>query len=163
MKIYRTELLTAIDRKLFEIDVDQLSLDNVEFTSKKLNGSLTVDNMSNGFHVKGNLEVPYKLLCDRCLTDFNESKTINFDFILTDDNQLNYDDSDDIIQFPIGEDEFDLNPLFQELIQLELQMKFLCKTDCKGLCSNCGTNLNTNECKCGKEQSSSAWDTLKNL
>jgi len=163
MKIYRTELLTDIDRKLFEIDVDQLGLDNVEFTSKTLSGLLTVDNMSNGFHIKGNLEVPYKLVCDRCLTDFSDLKTINFDFILTDDDQLNYDDSDDVIHFPIGEEEFDLNPLFQELIQLELQMKIICKTDCKGLCSNCGTNLNTHECDCNKEQASSAWDVLKKL
>ena len=163
MKIYRTELLTDIDRKLFEIDVDQLGLDNVEFTSKAIGGLLTVDNMSNGFHIKGNLEVPYKLVCDRCLTDFSELKTIKFDFILTDDDQLNYDDSDDVIHFPIGEEEFDLNPLFQELIQLELQMKIICKTDCKGLCSNCGTNLNTNECDCNKEQTSSAWDALKKL
>lgn len=163
MKIYRTELLTDIDRKLFEIDVDQLGLDNVEFSSKKLSGYLTTDSMSNGFHIKGNLEVPYKLLCDRCLTDFSELKTIYFDFILTDDDQLNYDESDDIIPFPISEDEFDLNPLFQELIQLELQMKILCKIDCKGLCSNCGTNLNDHECECSKEQASSAWDVLKKL
>ena len=163
MKIYRTELVTDIDKKIFEIDVDQLGLNNVKFSSNKLDGYLTIDCMSNGFHIKGNLNVPYKLSCDRCLTDFSELKTINFDFILTDDDQLNYDDSDDVIHFPISDDEFDLNPLFQELIQLELQMKILCKTDCKGLCSNCGTNLNKQECDCDKEQDSGPWDALKSL
>ena len=45
-------------------------------------------------------------------------------------------------------DEFDLKPLFQELILLELQMKIICKEDCKGLCSNCGTNLNEKSADC---------------
>lgn len=163
MKIYRTELLSDIDRKLFEIDVDQLGLENVKFSKNKINGYWTVDRMSSGFHIKGKLNIPYKLSCDRCLTIFNDVKSIDFDFILTDDDQLNHDDSDDVIFFPISENEYDLNPLFQELIQLELEMKILCSPNCKGLCTNCGTNLNTQECDCNKEQILSTWDALKKI
>ena len=163
MKIYRTELVSDIDKKIFEIDVDQIGLNDVEFSSNIINGFFTVDNMSQGFHIKGNIDVPYRLQCDRCLTNFEENRIISFNIILTDDDQLNYNESDDIIHFPPSEDEFDLKPLFQELIQLELQMKILCRTDCAGLCSNCGLNLNEQECHCSKEKVSSTWEALKNL
>lgn len=163
MKIYRTELDSGIDHKLFDINAEQFSLDEIEFYSNVIQGSLSVDNMSNGFHIKGKLEVPYELLCDRCLTQYNELKVIKFNFILTDDNELNYDESDDVIRFPDSENEFDLNPLFQELILLGIQMKKICKDDCKGLCSSCGTNLNENGCNCSKTIDTSPWDAIKNL
>lgn len=163
MKIYRTELDSGIEQKLFEINAEQFSSDDIEFYSKTINGTLFVDNMSNGYHIKGKLDVPYKLICDRCLTQFDELKEIKFNIILTDNNELNYDESDDIIYFSPKENEFDLNPLFQELIRLEIQIKILCKTDCKGLCLNCGTNLNEKQCDCAKKVDSSPWDVLKNL
>lgn len=155
MKIYRTELDSGIEQKLFEINAEQFRYDDIEFYTKTIKGTLFVDNMSNGYHVKGKLDVPYKLTCDRCLTQFKELKEIKFNIILTDDNELNYDESDDIIYFPKTENEFDLNPLFQELIRLEIQMKILCKSDCKGLCPNCGTNLNEKQCNCTKNTDSS--------
>ena len=163
MKIYRTELDSGIEQKLFEINADQFSSDDIEFYSKKIKGTIFVDNMSNGYHIKGKLDVPYKLTCDRCLTQFNELKEIKFNIILTDDNELNYDESDDIIYFSPKKNEFDLNPLFQELIFLEIQMKILCKPECKGICPNCGTNRNEQQCACAKNADLRPWNVLKNL
>lgn len=163
MKIYRTELESGISQKLFDINAEKFSLDEIEFYSNKINGSISVDVLSNGYHIKGFIEVPYKMTCDRCLIKFNDLKNIKFNFILTDDKELNYDDSDDVIHFPINMNEFDLTQLFQELILLEVQMKTICQEDCKGLCSNCGTNLNKKNCDCSKNTSSSPWDKLKNL
>lgn len=163
MKIYRTELISDIQEKLFDISVNEISIDEIEFYSDKIEGVMSIDCMSNGYHVKGNLKAPYRLTCDRCLTIFKDLKSVEFDFILTDDAQLKYDKSDDLIYFPISENEFDLNPLFQELIQLELQMKILCKSDCKGLCSTCGINLNEKHCECNTRTNSGVWDKLKNL
>jgi len=163
MKIYRTELETGISQKLFDINAEKFSLDEIEFYSKKINGSISFDILSNGYHVKGFIKVPYNKTCDRCLIKFNDLKNIKFNFILTDDEDLNYDDSDDVIHFPINVNEFDLTHTFQELILLDVQMKTICKDNCKGLCSNCGTNLNKNNCDCFNDTSSSPWDKLKNF
>jgi len=163
MKIYRTELDSGIDQKLFDINAEKFSLDEIEFYSNDIKGILSADCMSNGYHIRGKLNVPYKLTCDRCLIKYNELKEVKFTFILTDDSDLNYDESDDVIHFPDSENEFDLNPLFQELILLEIQMKTICKYDCKGLCSICGTNLNKKECDCSNKIDTSPWDAIKNL
>ena len=84
MKIYRTELDSGIEQKLFEINAEQFSSDDIEFYSKDIKGTLFVDSMSNGYYIKGKLEVPYKLTCDRCLAQFDELKEIKFNIILTD-------------------------------------------------------------------------------
>jgi uncharacterized protein len=163
MNIYRTELESGISQKLFDINAEKFNLEEIEFFSKNINGTISVDTLSNGYHVKGNLKIPYKLTCDRCLTKFKDLKNIKFNFILTDDEELNYDDSDDVVYFSNSKDEFDLNPMFQEYIFLAIQMKILCKDSCKGLCINCGTNLNKIKCNCSDNKDIGPWDKLKNL
>ena len=163
MKIYRTELDSGINQKLFDINADQFRLDQIEFSSDKIGGILSIDRMSSRYHIKGKLNVPYKFTCDRCLTKFHNLKEVKFDLILTEDNDLYNDDSDDVIFFSGNEQEFDLKPLFQELILLELQMKIICKEACNGLCANCGTNLNDNKCDCSNNLDNSPWNAIKNL
>ena len=56
MKIYRTELETGINQKLFDINAENFSLDEIEFYSNIINGTISVDTLSNGYHIKGNLD-----------------------------------------------------------------------------------------------------------
>jgi uncharacterized protein len=35
-----------------------------------------------------------------------------------------------------------------EQVLLAIPMKTICRSDCKGLCPHCGTNLNSDECRC---------------
>jgi uncharacterized protein len=53
--------------------------------------------------------------------------------------------------------------ILHEQILLALPMKALCRVDCKGLCPTCGTNLNSGDCKCPKEDFSPHMDTLLEL
>ena len=43
------------------------------------------------------------------------------------------------------------DPLVEELLQLELPMKPLCRPDCRGLCPRCGADRNTAPCTCREE------------
>ncbi|MCK7489366.1 MAG: DUF177 domain-containing protein [Anaerotruncus sp.] len=44
----------------------------------------------------------------------------------------------------------DLAPHLREEIILSMPIRLLCKDDCKGICPDCGKDLNTGECICGK-------------
>jgi uncharacterized protein len=97
------------------------------------------------------------------LTNFHDLRTADFNFLLTDYDELVQEDSDDVLYFSKEDNEIDLNSLFRELIFLEKQIKSICKDDCKGLCSNCGTNLNEGNCSCVIDVKDSPWKILKNF
>jgi uncharacterized protein len=163
MKLYRTELDKGISKKLFDIDINQFQLDELKFYEDTINGGLSTERSSNGYHISGIINIPFEQTCDRCLTNFHNLKNVEFNFWFTDENELLQDDSDDVLYFSKDDDEIDLKTLFRELIFLEEQMKSICNEDCKGLCSNCGVNLNEGNCKCSIETKDSPWEVLKNL
>ncbi|MBU0529803.1 DUF177 domain-containing protein [bacterium] len=164
MKLYRTELDKGISKKLFDIDTNQFQLDELDFYENTINGELSAERSSNGYHISGILNIPFEQTCDRCLTKFHNLRSTEFNFWLTDKNELLQGDSDDILYFSRDDNEIDLKTLFQEIILLEKQMKSICNESCKGLCSSCGTNLNYENCRCSIEESKDdSWEPLKNL
>lgn len=57
-------------------------------------------------------------------------------------------------------DEIDVSPIVLEDVNLNMEMRPLCRKDCKGLCLLCGTNLNDAECSCEK-LGNTAFESLK--
>ena len=163
MKLFRSELDIGISNKLFYIDANQLQDGETEFYKNKICGRISVEKDATGYHLRGKLNVHFKLNCDRCLDNFRKEKEIHFNMILTNERELLSNDSADVIFFPIEQNEVDLNPYFREHIYLEQQLKNICKDDCIGLCSYCGTNLNDRTCNCLEERKDNPWDALKNL
>ncbi len=157
MKLYRTELDKGITKKLFDIDTKQFRLGELNFYEKLIRCELTAEKSSSGFYISGLLTIPFEQTCDRCLSSFQNLKTTDFKFLLTDKKELLQDDSDDVIYFSQDDHEIDLKSLFTELIFLEEQMKNICKEDCKGLCSHCGTNLNDGKCDCNIVTDDNLW------
>ncbi len=86
-----------------------------------------------------------KLVCDRCLEEFEEEFSYSFEHGVV--KKLNISDNDDYIECP--ECKLDLDELILSDIILELPSKVLCKEDCLGLCYICGQNLNEKICNCG--------------
>ena len=80
------------------------------------------------------LEAPVEYTCSKCLSKFEEIFKKKFNLILE--------------AKPAEAVELD-EEIRQEII-LDYPMKIVCKEGCKGLCPNCGQNLNTGECDCGK-------------
>ena len=163
MKLYRTELDKELDKKLFDIDTNQFLSDELIFFEDKITGVLSVDRNSNGYHIRGSMQIPFEQTCDRCLKTFHNLKKSEFSFWLTDNDDILQDDSNEVIFFSKDANEIDLSSSFRELVLLEQQMKTLCSKDCKGLCSHCGADLNDGNCGCPIELDESPWEALKNL
>jgi uncharacterized protein len=163
MKLYRTELDKGLSKKLFDIDTNQFLSDELNFYEDSIQGELSAERSSNGFHIRGILKIPFEQTCDCCLTNFHDLRITEFNFWFTDHDELLQDDSENVLYFSQNENEIDLNPLFREFIFLEKQMKSICRKDCKGLCPNCGANLNDGNCGCFIEAKNNPWEVLKNL
>ena len=88
-----------------------------------------------GDEVLGRIEVDgtYRLICSRCLEDFEIEKTDTFELVF---------DIESTTQFiEIGDD------IREELI-IAMSANPVCSDNCKGLCKDCGSNLNLEKCKC---------------
>ena len=161
MKLFRIELEEGISKKLFYIDANQVHTSGLNLFKEKLNGHISIERTSTGYYIRILIDVPYQLKCDRCLSDFNDLKQIDYKLYLTDNDDIITDDSDDVIYFSKNENEFDLLPLLKEFIFLEVQMKNLCSNECKGICSNCGKNKNEENCNCFPKDHDNPWEILK--
>ncbi|KAF5749891.1 hypothetical protein HS088_TW03G00218 [Tripterygium wilfordii] len=61
-------------------------------------------------------------------------------------------DLDDRLHFPPDEKEIDISKNIRDTVHIEITINAICDPSCKGLCLKCGTNLNTAQCGCGKEE-----------
>lgn len=98
--------------------------------------------------------------CDRCLTEYRvtfeaeQSRIVQI-------GQGQLSDQVDVIQFPDGTTEVEINPFLEEIIILNHPAKMLCRDDCKGLCPGCGIDLNKEDCQCGTDKIDPRWEELK--
>ena len=86
-------------------------------------------------------------VCDRCMEEFDEPKTVRYECVLAQERQ--FDDDDEIVL--LENDEVDLAELARDAFILDMDTKTLCSEDCKGLCPGCGGNLNHEACRCKKQ------------
>jgi uncharacterized protein len=107
--------------------------------------------------VAGSLETAIRYRCSRCLKEFVQPFTEDFDLSYSPqprcdgkaaEIELNYEDMD--IGYYDGL-RFDVNALALERIELSIPMQHVCRDDCKGLCYKCGADLNENTCFCKEE------------
>ena len=76
-----------------------------------------------------------KMVCSRCLDEFEREFEKKFIF--------NYNTR--------GLEVIDITSDIRDEIILGYPQKPLCRADCKGICPRCGVNLNTEKCKCQKD------------
>ncbi|CAN6481822.1 unnamed protein product [Victoria cruziana] len=60
-------------------------------------------------------------------------------------------DLDDVLHFPVEDNEIDISKQIRDTIHVEIKITALCDPSCKGLCLRCGTNLNRSNCSCGAQ------------
>ena len=99
------------------------------------------------------------LLCDRCMTPYEEAHTVPVEHVLV--TSLNREDNDELIL--VESQEIDLHELVMSDLLLTLPMKHLCREDCKGLCVQCGKNLNEGDCGCKKKPVDPRLEALRKL
>jgi uncharacterized protein len=119
--------------------------------------------------VKGDLRAEIKLICSRCLKEYNGKLTVPVDTVyhpveeLKEEAHLSEVRSEELdLDFYSGE-EIDLLDLVKEQVELNIPMKPLCDDACKGICPKCGTDLNIRSCTCSVKDIDPRFESLKKL
>ena len=113
----------------------------------------TAELVDGQIHVAGQLHTRLEMVCARCLEPVMEDVSRDFDLFYRpvqsiqreEETRLKLDDTE--MAFFQGEGLF-LTDVLAEQVLLAMPMKVICRSDCRGLCPHCGTNLNTDECRC---------------
>lgn len=131
--------------------------ESIDFSTPiELNATLSI--LGDILSLEGTVNTTLKLICSRCLEEFDYPITIE----ISEKFSNNRDDNTEDIIF-IDNENFDITDVINNNIFMSLPIKKLCKEDCKGLCQHCGTNLNFSTCKCEKEDIDPRLAKLKDL
>ena len=114
-----------------------------------------LEGLTGGVFVRGMIEASIHLVCNRCLTEWEEELLVEMKQLfakdLSEDAYLLEDQSIDL-----------RNPIRDEVF-LVLPLVCLCRQDCKGLCATCGADLNAAPCQGHVEEEASRFAVLKDL
>lgn len=147
------------EREVVVIDLDEFSLDDLEF--KFLKGELSFTRVEDGILADGVLHTAIRVECTRCLTPFDQPVTLKLEDI------INFPGADRTPERPVrvtGDGWADLSPLIREYAWVNLPVSPTCSPDCKGICPRCGKNINLGECTCrDEEEIDPRWEALREL
>lgn len=122
--------------------------------SKSFSVHMELTSVGNDIEVFGNFDADVSFSCDRCLADSGLNLKENFHYILipkkTSETDVIEEEEEETELLYFDSDEIDLTEIAIEQLMLSMPYKLLCKDDCKGICQGCGANLNTESCKCSK-------------
>lgn len=126
-----------LDFKFEEIELESdLQLSN-------LIGKVRINRTPQGLLFDANFEAFVVGQCVRCLEDFQQPLTTEFQELFAYRSRHTKDS-----EFFVPEDGYiDLAPLVYENMLISFPIKMICKPDCKGLCKECGVNLNKVTCE----------------
>ena len=132
-----------------------------------LQASVTVYRATDDIFLSGNIRGEIVADCARCLQDVPLPASFDFQSVLMPEAEEEEKgtelDADDLALGHYGGEELDLEPLCVEQLILQLPSRLLCQEDCQGLCVNCGSNLNTETCKCTAEPADPRFAVLKDF
>lgn len=103
--------------------------------------------------VHGTLHTRVEMVCARCLDPVAEEITREFDLyyqpmaVIAEDEEAALKEDDTEIAFFEGDGLF-LADVLIEQVNLSIPMKVICRSDCRGLCPHCGSDLNSDACRC---------------
>ena len=125
----------------------------------RLEGILTVDNLESRLVLMGTLQGRGRMICDRCLADFELTFPVPVQLLVLRDTEVAEDEGETYVIHQ-KQGEVDLAPPLQEAVILALPVKRLCREGCRGLCPTCGANLNSEVCRCTAEEADPRWEGL---
>jgi len=106
-------------------------------------GKVRINRTPQGLLFDANFEAFVVGQCVRCLEDFQQPLTTEFQELFAYRSRHTKDS-----EFFVPEDGYiDLAPLVYENMLISFPIKMICKPDCKGLCTECGVNLNKVTCE----------------
>jgi len=125
-------------------------------SDEPITADLTLEQVSEGIVVRGEITAPWTSSCSRCLTPVRGTATVHVDE-LYERNPLEGE------TYPLEDDIVDLELLVRDALLLELPKVPLCRDDCQGLCASCGVDRNTTTCACAHDEVDPRWDALRTL
>ena len=118
--------------------------------------------------ITGSVRGGLTLQCGRCLERFGFAVDEAVDAVLIRETPVETTEEVEVpgremdVEFFDGV-EIDIDRLVAEQVFLALPVAAVCAEECRGLCPRCGANLNTGECRCGKEEGDSPFSALSGL
>jgi uncharacterized protein len=124
------------------------------------------------FEVDGHFQTRVRLICSRCLKNFDSILASEFALTYTREApDLTEESTEQEVELRVEEiglmyfrgEQIDLRDGIQEQVLMALPLKPLCDDKCKGLCPTCGADLNKKDCGCKGEPITSQFAVLKSL
>lgn len=161
MIIKYTNFSDGIHQIIFDEPVEKVGLEELFFGNVQVD--CRMDKSQHQIVLNCEAVVNYKMVCDRCNSEFNTKLHANFQLsyifsknpVVSEDYNVKYISAD--------QDKIDISKDVYEYTELSIPMKKLCSDDCKGLCSVCGINMNQGKCDCHLEKTNDIWEPLKKL
>jgi uncharacterized protein len=126
---------------------------------RNLEGNANVGKTPQGLVVQSDFSAEVKLVCVRCLSEFDHELDWSFTELYAFDKRSETESG-----LILPEDaHIELGELLREYALLEVPISPICKPDCKGLCPECGQNLNEKDCGHRPEETDSPFAKLKDL
>lgn len=137
------------------VESEQLDrIDGEVPTTAPLTGAVRLTRTNRGIFVDAKLGTRVRLICGRCLENYEEEVKVVFSeefFCTVDVNTGLPVPVEDPDAFTIGPDHvLDLEEAVRQYALLEMPMHPRCRPDCAGLCPHCGHDLNQGRCSCGE-------------
>lgn len=155
-------------REVFPLEIEGL-LNEFEQEAMTLASPIMVrvklDRTGQRVMVKGPVSTTFRLVCSRCLDEFEQPIADILYTVFSPRNQaVKKDEGTGSIdeEYYDGE-EIDIWPVLKDNLLLSLPLKPVCRDDCRGLCAQCGLNLNTGECGCSVSTGHPGMAKLKQL
>ena len=116
---------------------------------------LRLEGLTGGVFVRGEIEAPIHLVCNRCLTEWEEELVMEMKQLFASDL------AEDV--YAVEGQSIDLENPIRDEVFLVLPQVSLCRENCPGLCASCGADLNTAPCQGHDEEEASPFAVLKDL
>lgn len=116
---------------------------------------VVLDSVSDGIVARGEVELEAHLTCNRCLTEWDETETVQF-------TQLFGREADED-GYGIVNDTIDLEDPIRDEVALGFPLAPLCRSECRGLCATCGADLNEGPCDGHPSPSTSPFARLADM
>jgi uncharacterized protein len=110
-----------------------------------IHADLLFESVMEGILVSGPITVTLSVDCARCLKSLRSPFQVDVQELFV----SGAGDLDD--EYPIADDEVDLEPMIRDAVLLNVPFSPLCRPECLGLCERCGGDRNLEECRCEPE------------
>ena len=137
--------------------------------TSRATGTVTLLRTHQGLLINATVEVRMESSCARCLIPCDRLSTLALEeecYPTIDPTTGRFtrppDESEGVLHIDTRQ-MLDLRDVLRQYLLTDEPLKLLCREDCRGLCPECGTDLNTEMCRCDSPDIDPRWGALAEL